>query len=312
MHKSLTNFDEFAQVYKKKLPSIALIGSSSEENEGILELLISGEFQSVEARMFSIEMVSQKTENYDMFSKRETFGIFQAEKLPQVTKEFFMEYIKNPLPNLNFLLMTTNFTSFQELKELYPSALSVNLFEERAFDREKRIVALLSSKASQFGISCTPSIAGVFIRKLKGATLYDILGEFDKLLCHIGNKGILEFSDIEWFVEKREKISLWKFRDAFLQRQLGDCLQQLHALLQDRREDPLGIIAFLRTQCLYGLRGFEENLIEDSKFRLFVSYGKEKLYQALSSLFYAESIIKNNLQDPVIAIETLLVRMTKL
>ncbi|AGW37897.1 hypothetical protein CpecG_0663 [Chlamydia pecorum MC/MarsBar] len=312
MSAYLTDFDAFSQRYRESLPAIAVVGTASgEDREMFIELLVSGEYHDVDAQTLSVGALSQKTENYGLFATLETLGIFPAEKLTVATKEFLIGYSRAPLPHLKFLLITTKQAYFQELLKALPSALAVGLFGERAVEREQRLGALLSLRAERFGISCAPSLTRAFIKKLVDTSFCEICNEFDKLICHIGKKTSLEFSDIEGFIEKKERVSLWRLRDSLLQRHTETCLQQLHALLQEHGEDPLGIIAFLRTQCLYGLRGLEEKP-EEGKFRLFVSYGKEQLYQVLSSLFYTESLIKNNLQDPIIAIETMIFRVTKL
>ncbi|BAE81366.1 conserved hypothetical protein [Chlamydia felis Fe/C-56] len=306
-----TCFQDFSKVYKENTPSFTVIGSNSEEDKDVcIELLISGKTQEFDASGLTISDLSKWTEAYGLFPSKEVITIFQVEKLSQQTRDFLIRYAKNPHPYLTVLLFTTKQSCYQSLRKEFSSAIFLSLFGEWPSDREKRMMVLLSQRASLLGISCPLALASAFIKKFpQGEEMHNLLGEFHKLLCCMGKKQTLEYSDIESFVVKKEQVSLWKLRDAVLQRNASESQALLQSLIYEQGEDPLGLIAFLRGQCLYGLRSLEEE-VGDRKHRFFVAYGKERLYQALSHLFYAESVIKNNDQDPIIAVETLLIRMT--
>ncbi|AFS25011.1 DNA polymerase III subunit delta [Chlamydia psittaci] len=305
-----TCFQDFSKFYKEKAPHLTVIGSNYEEDRRVcVELLIPGKAQEVDALGLTISDLSKWTESYGLFASKEFVSVFQAEKLSQQTRDFLARYARNPHPHLTLMLFTTKQSFFQSLRKELPSAVFLSLFGEWQSDVEKRMAILLSQKASLLGISCSLALASVFIKKFPQAEMHNLLGEFHKLLCCLGEKQVLEYNDIENFVVKQEQVSLWKLRDTVLQRNTSASQAMLQALLHEHGEEPLGLIAFLRGQCLYGLRSLEEET-EDRKHRFFIAYGKERLYQALSYLFYAESIIKNNTQDSIIAMETLLIRMT--
>ncbi|MEF9497232.1 DNA polymerase III subunit delta [Chlamydia sp. 04-14] len=305
-----TCFQDFSKFYKEKAPALTVIGSNSEEDKNIcIELLVSGKTQEFDASGLTVNDLSKWTESYGLFASKEVISIFQAEKLSQQTRDFLIRYAKNPHPHLILFLFTTKQSSFQSLCKGLASAVSLSLFGEWQSDREKRMTVLLSQRASSLGITCSLALASAFIKKFPQGEMHNLIAEFHKLLCCIGKKQTLEYGDIESFVVKKEQVSLWKLRDAILQRNTSESQTLLQALLHEHGEDPLGLIAFLRGQCLYGLRSLEEET-GDRKHRFFISYGKERLHQALSHLFYAESIIKNNVQDSIIAVETLLIRMT--
>ncbi|AFS21307.1 DNA polymerase III subunit delta [Chlamydia psittaci] len=305
-----TCFQDFSKFYKEKAPHLTVIGSNSEEDRRVcVELLVSGKAQEVDALGLTISDLSKWTESYGLFASKEVVSIFQAEKLSPQMRDFLARYARNPHPHLTLMLFTTKQSFFQSLRKELPSTVFLSLFGEWQSDMEKRMATLLSQKASLLGISCSLALASVFIKKFPQAEMHTLLGEFHKLLCCLGGKQVLEYNDIENFVVKQEQVSLWKLRDAVLQRNTSASQAMLQALLHEHGEEPLGLIAFLRGQCLYGLRSLEEET-GDRKHRFFIAYGKERLHQALSYLFYAESIIKNNTQDPIIAMETLLIRMT--
>ncbi|AHK63091.1 hypothetical protein BOKEGFJH_00214 [Chlamydia avium] len=307
--QSYTNFQDFNKLFKEQSPSFAVIGSNSEEDKDIcMELLVSGKMREFDALGLTVNDLSQWTESYGLFAFLETIVIYRVEKLSQSVRDFFIRYSNNPHPYLTFVLFTTKQSYFQGLQKDLPTAMFLSLFGEWFSDREKRITALLTQKASSLGISCSSALASAFVKKFPQREIHYLLGEFHKLLCQIGDKKVLEYKDIESLVEKQEQVSLWKFRDALLQRNVRESQALLHSLLYEHGEDPLSLIAFLRGQCLYGLRGLEEKN-KDHRYRIFFVYGKEHLYQALSHLFYVESLIKNNIQDPLIGMETLLVRM---
>ena len=306
-----TSFEDLVRLFQEKIPSFVVIGSNSEEDKHVcMELLVSGKIQEFDGFGLAISDVSQWTDSYGLFSSRETISIYRAEKFSQPMRDFLIHYAKNPHPHLTFVLFTTKQAYFQDLKKCLPTAIFLSLFGEWPSDREKRMATLLVQKAASLGISCSSALASAFVKKFPQKEVHYILGEFHKLLCSIGSRKVLEYKDVEG-VEKEEYVSLWKFRDAILQRKVQDSQTFLHFLLYEHGEDPLELIMFLRGQCLYGLRALEENN-KDQKNRLFSVYGKERLYQALSHLFYIESLIKNNVQDARIAIETLLIRMVRL
>ncbi|EPP35697.1 hypothetical protein CP10139811_0028 [Chlamydia ibidis] len=311
MQEYLTCFQEFSQIYLDKSPPLVLVGSGTEEDREVIpELLISQTYAKFDGSVLTIHDLALKTENYGIFGNREYVVIFQVDKLSSSVKDFLISYSKNPHPHVKILLFTTKSSVFQSLAKQLMRVLALSLYGEWSSDREKRLSTLLSRKAESLGVFCPLSLGAVFLKKFPQAAIHDILGEFHKLLCHIGGKQTLEYADIEKFTEKREQVSLWKFRDALLRRDLLESRDCLHALIHEQGEDPLSLIAFLRSQCLFGLRSLEEGQ-EDRKFRNFISYGSDRLHQALSNLFYAESIIKNNQQDPIIAVETLIIRMTR-
>ncbi|WP_348663964.1 DNA polymerase III subunit delta [Chlamydia vaughanii] len=304
-----TCFQDFSKFYKEKTPALTVIGSNSEEDKNVcLELLVSGKTQELDAVGLTVNDLARWTEPYGLFTSKEVLSIFQVEKLSQQTRDFLIRYAKNPHPHLTFFLFTTKQSYFQSLRKELAATVFLSLFGEWQSDREKRMTVLLTRKATDLGISCSLALASAFIKKFPQVEMHNLLGEFHKLLCHIGKKPALEYSDIESFVVKKEQVSLWKLRDALLQKNASESVALLRALLYEQGEDPLGLIAFLRSQCLYGLRSLEEDT-GDKKHRFFVSYGRERLYQALNHLFYAESIIKNNTQDPIMAVETLMIRM---
>ncbi|MEF9519904.1 DNA polymerase III subunit delta [Chlamydia crocodili] len=305
-----TCFQDFSKFYKEKAPALTVIGSNSEEDKNVcIELLVSGKAQEFDASGLTVSDLSKWTESYGLFATKEVISIFQTEKLSQQTRDFLIRYAKNPHPHLTIFLFTTKQSFFQSLRKDLASTASLSLFGEWQSDREKRMTVLLSQRATSLGVSCSLALASAFIKKFPQGEMHNLIGEFHKLLCCIGKKPALEYSDIESFIVKKEQISLWKLRDAILQRNTSESQTLLRALLYEHGEDPLGLIAFLRGQCLYGLRSLEEET-GDRKHRFFITYGKERLHQALSYLFYAESIIKNNVQDSIIAVETLLIRMT--
>ncbi|AAP05159.1 DNA polymerase III subunit delta [Chlamydia caviae] len=305
-----TCFQDFSKFYKEKAPALTVIGSNSEEDKSVcMELLVSGKTQEFDASGLTISDLSKWTESYGLFASKEVISIFQAEKLSQQTRDFLIRYARNPRPHLIVFLFTTKQSCFQSLRKELSSAAFLSLFGEWQSDREKRMTVLLSQRAALLGVTCSLALASAFIKKFPLGEMHNLIGEFHKLLCCIGKKQALEYSDIESFVVKKEQVSLWKLRDAILQRNTAESQALLRALLLEHGEDPLGLIAFLRGQCLYGLRSLEKETA-DRKHRFFIAYGKERLHQALSHLFYAESIIKNNVQDSIIAVETLLIRMT--
>lgn len=303
-----TCFQDFSGYYQQHLPSCILIGTAFEEDKHILrELLVTGVVQELDGSTLALADLSHRTDSLGLFSFKETLVIDQAEKLSPAIQEFLLRYSKKPHPHLSVWVFTAKPLFFQSFLKKFRGAVSLSLFEEWPSDREKRMALLLTRQATRMDVHCSIAVASAFIKRYAQIKMHHLLGEFHKLLCSIGNKKTLEYADIEGFVVKKEQVSLWKFRDALFQKDRQASRRLLSALLHENREDPLGVLFFLRGQCMYGLRAIEEGC-QDRKYRIFRSCGRERLCQMLSDLFYAESIIKNNTQDPILALESFLMR----
>ncbi|MEG0036924.1 MAG: hypothetical protein RR733_02135, partial [Victivallaceae bacterium] len=103
---------------------------------------------------------------------------------------------------------------------------------------------------------------------------------------------------------------IWDFRDSILKRKLSTSLFILNYLLMDKYEDPLGIIAFLRNQMLFGIRLLDEKNFQDKRIHLFKGYGLPSLKKALTHLFYAEENLKSGFKLPLVVMESLTFRLT--
>lgn len=303
MQKLFTSFQECTVFLHQNRPPCILVGSDHVDDVHLFtELWLTEKSQLFDSSLLTVKELSEKTESYNLFATHENIVLTQVDKLMESVRDFLIGYTQHPHPNVTLLLLTTKQLAFHSLTKELASGISLSLFKESLSERDSRIAQLLIRRASNQGLFCSPRIAQAFIKKFPQADLHYLLSEFHKLLCQIGKeKQSVEQSHIDQ-LERKELFSLWKLRDALFRRERKRSIECFRALIEENNEDPLAIVAFLRSQCLFGLRHLEQ--------ALFQAYGKESLLQTLSALFYAESLIKANTQDPNLAIETLIVRLT--
>lgn len=326
------NFPQFLKEYVQHLPSVALIGIPSESDQEFIWDLLSEELRKPlttyrtfyeKSETLSIAQLSSLFEGRQLFPCRTVVNFLSVENLQAETKKAFDHYVKilsasqqadEPDPRyfaLYFILWTRDRSTFAYYSKILSSKFVASFFDETAADRNMRKAAMLVQRAHQAGIKCTMSLASSFLKNFPQADCHTIINEFHKLLCFIGKKEQLEFADIQLFVEKKQiKSSIWKLRDAILRRQLMDGIQMLECLLKEQQEHPMRIIEFLRSQCLFGLKVFASQSF-DEKTSIFRAYGKNALMQSLNDLFYTEMLLKQNKQEPIVAMQMLVVRMIR-
>lgn len=322
MVKGCSNFQQFVQEHVQRLPKIAIIGIDREQEEAVCwDLIVGAHAKHNKKKLFEVHKCDELSQeqllallnNYALFPTHKLLGIFVLEKLSEATKKSFMHHLsifaKSQDPFLHIILWARDKNIFDTYMHLTPDMCSVSLFGEYAVDRNTRKVHLLIQKANHWDIQCSSHVASAFIKKFPQEDGESLSNEFHKLLCFVGKKKCLEINDIDTFVEKQyAKPSLWNFRDAIFKKNLQDSIRMFENLMNDQREDPLSLLYFLRFQCIVGLQACEKQYVEE-KNRIYISFGHNALKQALSDVFYTETIIKQNKQSPMTALYSLVVRM---
>ncbi|WP_213357805.1 hypothetical protein [Chlamydiifrater phoenicopteri] len=296
----------------KEVPPVLLIGGNIEGEESILlDALGLKDCKVLFGDGLAAETVSSYTESYGFLSAPRSVAIFKAEGLPKATVNYILKYAKAPNKSVSLCLFTSKKVFYESLETSTHSLFSsLSLFGEWTSEKEKRVIKVLQELLKERNVTCAPSTLQFFLTRCGDMEFQGVKREFEKLLCAIGDKESLETTDVSAFTDHQEKLSLWVFRNALFQGSRVTAAKAYQALC-DKGEEPLGLIAFLRSQCLYGLKGFDEKASSnDKKFAIYIDYGKEALVQALSYLFYAEGQIKSGI-EPSIAMTMLISRMTK-
>ncbi|CRH48545.1 DNA polymerase III subunit delta [Chlamydia trachomatis] len=205
-------------------------------------------------------------------------------------------------------LFTNKAELFSSLSSKLSNALCLSLFGEYFAERDARIAQVLIKRSKESQLSCSLGVAKIFVSKFPQTGLFEILSEFQKLICQMGDKESIEASDIQSFVEKKEAISLWKLRDALLRKDRVAAHSLMRSLVSDMGEEPLAILNFLRSQYLLGLRAVAEQS-KERKTQIFIAAGEPALLNGLNLFFHTESLIKNNFQDPMLSLEMLVSRL---
>ncbi|MBQ8498431.1 DNA polymerase III subunit delta [Chlamydia sp.] len=305
----IESIKDFVHRIESKRFKIIVIGSSSIEDKDIfLELYVAGGRRLVDGQRLIQQELLSWTDNFGLFVSEETIGVYQAEKMSASLQEFIIRYSKNPNPTLSLFLFINKAEFFSSFSEKLSNALCLSLFGEYFAERDSRMAQLLMKRSKEMQIACSLGVAKLFVSKFPQTGVLEILSEFQKLVCQIGDKTCVETSDIQAFVEKKESVSLWKLRDLLLRKDRVTAQTLIQSLVSDSGEDPLAILNFLRSQYLLGLRAITERS-KDRKAQIFIVAGEQALLNGLNVFFHTESLIKNHLQDPLLSLETMVERL---
>lgn len=305
----ITSTKDFVQYIERERFRVIVIGSSSLEDKDIFsELYISGRKSFFDGQRLLQQELLSWTDHFGLFASQETIGIYQAEKMSSSLQEFIIDYTRHPNPNLTLFLFTNKAELFSSLSSKLSNALCLSLFGEYFAERDARIAQVLIKRSKELQLSCSLGVAKIFVSKFPQTGLFEILSEFQKLICQMGDKESIEASDIQSFVEKKEAISLWKLRDALLRKDRVAAHSLMRSLVSDMGEEPLAILNFLRSQYLLGLRAVAEQS-KERKTQIFIAAGELALLNGLNLFFHTESLIKNNFQDPMLSLEMLVSRL---
>jgi DNA polymerase III, delta subunit len=305
----IESIKDFIHHFENQHFKVFIIGSSFPEDKDIfLELYVSGRGRLFDGQRLVKQELLSWTDNFGLFTSKETIGIYQVEKMSSSLQEFIISYAHHPNPHLTLFLFTSKAEFFSAFSSKLPNALCLSLFGEYFAERDSRIAQVLIKRSMDVQLSCSLGVAKLFVSKFPQVGVFEIFSEFQKLICQIGGKSCLEASDVQSFVEKRESASLWKLRDALLRRDLSTGQSLMQSLVSDLGEDPLAILNFLRSQYLSGLRAIAEQS-KDRKTQIFFAAGEQALLNGLNLFFHAESLIKNNVQDPILSLETMIARL---
>ncbi|WP_213318445.1 hypothetical protein [Chlamydiifrater volucris] len=296
----------------KEIPPVFLIGGNIEGEESILlDSLGVKDCKVFFGDGLSVDSITSFTESYGFFATPKFIAIFKAESLPKPTVAYILEYAQRPNRAVSLCLFTAKKAFYESLEgNTGPFFASLSLFGEWSSEKEKRVIKVFQEILSERKITCLSSTLQLFLSRCGDMEFHGVKQEFEKLLCAIGDKQHLEASDVNTFTDYQEKLSLWVFRNALFQGARVTAARAYRSLC-DKGEEPLGLIAFLRSQCLIGLKYFDEKVSSsDKKFAIYVEFGKEALVQTLAYLFYAEGQIKSGV-EPSVVMSMLITRMTK-
>ncbi len=307
---AFSTFSAFAHAYRNEPFPIVLLGSKHQEDSAICPQLCSiSSIKIWDGVGLKIEDLTPWTDHYSLFAQKEWVGITRLEKASKDFLHFITQYIQRPHPHLLLWLFTTDLTCFQSLAKQMNLGASVSLFGEMRSEKETRLAELLSLEAQKLGITCPKQAALAFVEKFPQKDSMYISSEFHKFLCFLGGKQAIEKQDVQAFVTKEESTSLWQFMQALLDRNFVNSHKALQLLISEGGEDPLSLLAFIRSRYMHALRSLEEEPHDRKNKTSLISKRQFFLY-AMSELFYAENLIKNNDQDPILTLEMFVSKVT--
>lgn len=309
-----TNFFLFKEKFFLNNKKLILIGLSDDNSCFIIsKSLFSGEETFLSGEAISKSIFQNEVENYNFFSSNKDIVLYKAEDFKQ--GEVLLEsYFRNPNKNNRFIVFTEKKTLFDLLLNIgfQDTLLVLNLFEEKTYEKTKRLYVYLQSFLNKEKIQCSSSALQEFLLFCSNFSYKRILEKLHQVICFVGEKRIITIKDIHVVLGDNIKSSFWEIRNLILKRDRKALLDLFVRNENQYKEESLSLVAFLRTQMLFGLSLVEQKKSSSyKKTILFSNYGIESLKKSIILLFEIEQGIKNNKLSPTVNLEILFICLTR-
>ncbi|MEG1542035.1 MAG: hypothetical protein RRZ67_03685 [Victivallaceae bacterium] len=305
------DFGSFLSFFQSQSSEVTVVLSICDEDRFFIgNLLFQDNFLSLDGENLTDERFLSETENYGLFASNRNIVIYKADSLSHSVNEMVMSYLGNPNPYIRLLIFVSKKELYDDFIRYTEKGVFLDLFTEKPYDRDKRVLLFFRKFLKSQGVETTEEVLKEFMSSGYGMDRLSLLKELEKLVCFLGVKKKLEKTDLRLLFTETNRKGIWDFKDSILKRKLSTSLFILNYLLMDKYEDPLGIIAFLRNQMLFGIRLLDEKNFQDKRIHLFKGYGLPSLKKALTHLFYAEENLKSGFKLPLVVMESLTFRLT--
>ncbi len=233
------------------------------------------------------------------------------------------EYLKQPAESVVIILVETQTDKRSRLFKVIKEQGRVCEFVAQNEQTLKRWVASL---AKQDGKKISESTAEFFLEKT-GTDMANIRSEWEKLVCFVMDKEIIEPQDIEAICTQRVSNRIFDMVAAIAEKRQKEALDMYHDLLT-LKEPPMGILALIARQFNLmlqvkelQLKGMGGRQIADKvglapfivqKYERQASRFKmRELKEALSACVEADEAVKSGRLNDVLSIELLIIEQSR-
>jgi len=263
----------------------------------------------------------QEIETLPFLSKSKAVVLQEIDQLGKEALDQLRAYVEKPNQWISLYLTAASLSAQSKLVKSIKQVIRIK--EEKAWEKEKRLVGWVVEEAAASGIVMTVPTAQAFVKAVDSQLLKQ---ELEKLICYVGEKHEISLDAIRAISTPIHHETLWQLGEAIFSRQSPLAIRIGKTLLDDGMA-LFPLVAHLRTQfhTTYKiLTAFQQEGklavskafpylrggLLDKKVAAAQAYGVVRLKQGLVHLFETELKAKNSAIQPALLLEILLVKVT--
>lgn len=278
------------------------------------------------AESLKISDLLSELDTIGLFSSRRVVVIQQGEKLKTEVARGLEKYLLSSSPGVTFIIIaetilrTTNF-----YKKLEKEGVILDLPEEKAWQKEKKIQGWIREKVSEAGRRIDPNACTALTQKA-GFDQSLLHQELEKLFCYLGERTEITLQDVKVICSAGHLESIWTLGESIFTFDASTAMRVAKSFLDDGVA-LLALLRQLRSQfetefqictLMMHSNGREEVMkqfpymkgeILNKHLQQAQSYGMLKLKKGLLSIDKTESQMKNSVADAGCLLETLIAKL---
>lgn len=199
-----------------------MMGKAAEaiESKGQMEKV---EFDAASA---PIEEILEKLNSYSLFGGDSLVLVDHVEKLKKLAMEALAGYLAAPSERAYLILGSASSKGISELYQKGKKELIIlDLSDEKPWDRKSRLLQWLLQEASRAGKTLSSSLAEHLLEEV-GTDMQTLHQEMEKLICFVGDKREIEWSDAKAISSSFKSETAWQIADSLVWGD-GVCKQSL-------------------------------------------------------------------------------------
>lgn len=202
--------------------------------ERVLDLVVSPEardfnFQRFRGKEAQAVAILDTARTFPVFNPRRLVHIQDAQDVPAAELEALLGYLRNPVPETLLLITADKIDArrkfYQELKK------TGTVVEFRRF-KDYQIPAFIKEQARAEGRSFTEDAMALLCRRL-GSDLQEIHGELNKLFSYMGQRTLVDVSDVAAVVSDTRVDSIFDLTNAMGERKTAEALRLVTRLIDE-------------------------------------------------------------------------------
>lgn len=327
---------------RDSLPSLFFLMSKDEADIDLFVQTILATLQTAN----SAEQLHLGTQSFDLSASSEAamvfeelgaFSLFEAEKIVVVRHVELMEKSQRSRLRDMFASLKKNQTTLiisgsgiaattKFFKEANAHGVTLNLLSEKPWERENRLIDWLLEQAKLSGKRMDRGTCSQLVKQI-GADQALLSRELEKLLCYVGDRMAISAADVSALSITVPTDTVWQLGDAILEKQAGEALRILSALMESSPV-AIGTLAALRsqfqksfqicsmiesggnTQSVAKAFPYMSERIRDRNIRLARQYGMAAFKRGMLTINACDIQLRNSMTDSAILMETLIVKLT--
>jgi len=189
----------------------------------------------------SAEDIVEGLETSSLFAEKEVVILYQADKLKKEGIEVLYRYSLNPNPNNHLVVVAETLSPASRFyKKIVEVGGVLHVPIAKAWQKEKISAEAVQRQVSEAKKSIDGAVCQALVQRV-GAAGTRVESEVDKLLCYIGERGVITMDDVAAVSSCGNTATVWQLGEAVFRRDAKAAL----ALVASIVEEDGGIIGLL-------------------------------------------------------------------